>query len=318
MEKYLKTNLFFQGGIMHFASRGCPYSCSFCSNSALGNSSPGRYYRLRSPQNVIQEIKRNRQKYWQQGFRVVLFMDETFGLNMKQLEGFCDLYIKEGLNKQLPWMCFSRANIVTERWARLVAAAGCIKVALGIESGSDSLRTQTYKKSIVHSQIISSARYIRDNNFLFSFSIMIGCPDETRQTIKNSRKLVKEIKPYKTAYNFYQPLPRTELAEKAKGAVIGKDIKPLRFSNLPRLSAKALSIEGLNMIMWSIRIKEASRFLGQGLRLKGVIFILDVIRYIFSINGSRPIPLLNPNTFTYLREKTLHRYIFEKKGVRIS
>ena len=37
--------------------RGCPFSCSYCSNHSLRNLAGGSYVRFRSPRNIVEEIK---------------------------------------------------------------------------------------------------------------------------------------------------------------------------------------------------------------------------------------------------------------------
>ncbi len=58
IEKYLKLNESFVGALRIFTSRGCPYNCTFCSNPALRKAVPGTFYRVRSPENIMAEIKR--------------------------------------------------------------------------------------------------------------------------------------------------------------------------------------------------------------------------------------------------------------------
>ena len=79
-------------------SRGCPYNCSNCSNHALQSIYPNKskYVRLRSVDNIIEEIKKALKKY---SFEGVSFEDDTFTLYQKWLEEFCIKYKKEiGLN----------------------------------------------------------------------------------------------------------------------------------------------------------------------------------------------------------------------------
>lgn len=58
IEKYFKT-FFIPNSLSILSSRGCPYNCSFCSNRAIASAIPGRYYRIRFAENVIEEIKRD-------------------------------------------------------------------------------------------------------------------------------------------------------------------------------------------------------------------------------------------------------------------
>ena len=55
-------------------SRGCPYSCIYCSVSLT----MGRRFRFRSPENVIDEIL-----YWHdKGYRLFQFQDDCFSFDI--------------------------------------------------------------------------------------------------------------------------------------------------------------------------------------------------------------------------------------------
>ena len=46
------------------ASRGCPFKCTYCFNDGMSKSYEGqKYVRRRSVDNVIEEIKRVKEKY---------------------------------------------------------------------------------------------------------------------------------------------------------------------------------------------------------------------------------------------------------------
>lgn len=310
IEKYLKSNLTIPGGLLHLSSRGCPYSCAYCSSPALRNSSPGRYCRIRDPEKVIDEIKINKEKYWKKGFRNIFFLDETFGVNEQQVKEFCELYLKEGLNKDFSWACSTRPDIVTKEWVEAVSEAGCAWVILGIESGDDYLRNQVYKRNISHQQIIEAVQHLRDNNIDYRFYFIIGSPEETRDSIAKSVKLIKETRPHGFSFYVYQPLPKTELVE--------------RYPFL-REKTKVISLERSGMDMLNLRRKDISKIIFQlhwkylllhfvrGFKMRGIIFILDILKFIFSVGDCRVIPLTHPYLLVFLAATTINRYTLEDR-----
>ncbi|KAA2241678.1 B12-binding domain-containing radical SAM protein [Chitinophaga agrisoli] len=130
------------------ATRGCPFSCSFCTVPTLN---PG--FRLRPVEDVIRDASYNNFKHWWQR-KVVWFWDDNLTINRK--------YIKELLTKlkalNVWWLTQASMDIAKdEELLQLMKESGCIGVFFGIESfGTDSLadankrqnKISNYKKSI--------------------------------------------------------------------------------------------------------------------------------------------------------------------------
>ena len=314
MEQYLNTSLFFTGSISCLASRGCLYECTFCSNNAIKHASPGNYYRTRSPQNVIDEIKDNLNKYWDKGMRAVFICDEIFGANIRYLKEFCSLYRNAGFHKILPWSCQVRCDIVTDEWAQEAHNAGCLLVSFGIDSGNDYIRRKVYGKNISREQIIAATRSLKANRIQYKFNFLVGCPEETKETISESIRLTKELKPIMSYFNCYQPLPKTELGEKIWPGRWDNIIDNQGFVDLwnkPRILTNTLTIVDLHKQLLRIHIRILTMFLINGLRKRGIVFLRDVFSYVFSRRIQRKLSLQHPFSYYDLVQKTTHRYIFE-------
>lgn len=92
-KKYLKA----RGYIVDIsAGRGCPYRCTYCINHVLQRLYEGRgkYVRLRSVENIIQEIQELQKKYCIEG---IAFPDDTFTYNKRWLKDFCNEYAKKSV-----------------------------------------------------------------------------------------------------------------------------------------------------------------------------------------------------------------------------
>ncbi len=311
IERYMKTNLFFVDSIEHIFSRGCPYSCTFCSNPAISKAIPGKFYRVRNPENVIEEIKLNLAKYSSRGFKTISFSDATFGLDLDCLKRFCSLYKKENLHLDLAWVCQTRADIVTEEWANIAAEAGCFMVSLGIESGNDYIRRKVYRKDITKEQMISAINVLKRNNIIHAIFIMIGCFEETRASIKDTMDLLRITEPISTYFSFYQPLPKTELGEVTKKYVIKSEDKRAKPWNTTCISVRDMTVFELRILIVKIRILKVYKFFMLGIKLKGMEFIVELIKYLLAIGGSRTMSLRNPYIAIDLEYRTLYKYLLD-------
>jgi len=274
---------------------------------------PGKYYRVRSVENIIQEVKFNQAKYAQRGFKSIAFGDEIFGLDFEWLKKFCALYKKENLSKQLPWVAATRADAITEKWAATAADAGCKMVMLGIESGDDRIRMQVYKKNITREVILQATSSLRNQGIIFGFYMLAGCPQDSWPSIKASLRLVRETNPAVCHFSFYQPLPETELVSEVKNTMWKKDKDFLGYWNIPRISTFSLSVADLRNIMQLIRISEFLRFLKLGFKLKKMVFIIDIAKYLFLPGNWKKFILMKAHIKSDLQQKTIFRYICETK-----
>jgi radical SAM superfamily enzyme YgiQ (UPF0313 family) len=305
IEKYLKTETFFPGSLRVLASRGCPFSCTFCANPALKRAVPGKWYRIRNPKYVIEEIKINKEKYWKRGLRLIYISDEIFGLNKKQFIEFCKLYVKEGLHEELPWECQSRADIITESWSREAARAGCVLVNLGVETGDDYVRNQIYKKGQTTAQIRLAVKRLKKNNIMYKFSMMFGGPWETAKSAQKSINLIKELNPIYVDLIHYQPLPKTELGDLVGGGLGNEPFLNRRDAWLENFSKYLSGIESRNLRA------EVLKYFRRGIKLRGLSFITDVIKYLLSVDGRRVIPLTDPHLTYNLVRNTVCKYYLE-------
>lgn len=152
IEKYLSANPVYTGigGLIHLTSRGCPYNCNFCSAPTIRKSVPGNYYRVRSAENVIEEVKSNLKKYWSLGFRGIDIHDGLFGADWQEIDIW--RYIKR---ERLPVV-----NLYFAKGGRRYRSIGCECYCEPIKSSANTikrllkkLRIQQYQKGRDESRI---------------------------------------------------------------------------------------------------------------------------------------------------------------------
>jgi len=197
-----------------FTSRGCPEECIFCS---LPKVMGGKAIRFRSADNVLSEVRECKERF---GFNHFTIEDDTFTLRKSRLEEICYGLKKLGVT----YDCDTRVDFADLDVFRLLKDTGCMKVAMGVESGSPRI-LGLIKKRITPEQIIrafeSSHRVGLVNQ---AFFIVGSHPSETLEDIRMSKKLLKRINPDFVVINVMTPFPGTELYGIMKERGFLKDI----------------------------------------------------------------------------------------------
>ncbi|MFH1752154.1 MAG: radical SAM protein [archaeon] len=200
------------------AGRGCPFQCIFCATPKVIS---GRGYRLRSPENVLAELKHLKENY---KFKSVLFNDDTLTASPKNTEKLCDLMIKEKI--KMPWVCYSRVDTITQDLADKMKKAGCFLVKIGFESGNDAL-LQRMKKgpNATTVQALKAARIFNKAKIQVHGTFVFGLPGETKETIRETIEFAKKLDIDFVQFSIAQPYPGTELYDylKEKGHLKVKD-----------------------------------------------------------------------------------------------
>jgi anaerobic magnesium-protoporphyrin IX monomethyl ester cyclase len=182
-------------------ARGCPYTCSFCSDRRLW----GGKVRRRSVDNVIEELRFLKDNY---KIDYVDIVDGTFTFDSKYLQTFCNAMIDHKLN--IEWRCTARYDNLNEDLLQLMKKANCSGLYIGLESGSDRV-LKSIDKKITVAQIIEVSRMINNSGIPSATSVLMGLPDEDKEDIEDTLKLMKKIKTEIFDVNSYIPLPGTPL-----------------------------------------------------------------------------------------------------------
>ncbi len=186
-------------------SRGCPFSCVFCAHSF------GKKRRHRSIASLIEEIERNISDF---GCEAIMFVDETFTMNLEWSKQLFNTMISRGLHKKIKWACVTRVDTSTPELFRLMKKAGCYYAGFGFESGDDNILKQA-KKSLTIDKIKRAIRWAKEAGIVCVGSFIIGLPGETEETANKSIKLAQELDIYSTTFPIAVPFPSTALREMA-------------------------------------------------------------------------------------------------------
>lgn len=209
-----------------YASRGCPYACSYCYNSILRRiyKGKGKYYRFRSPEHVIEELE-TAKKTFPHIRRIKVDDDTAFAFGKEWVETFCRLY-KEKIN--IPFECLIHPHLLKEDILRMLKDAGLIKVQIGIESASESEMNEIFKRAPGNKQILEFAELNKKLKLEAVYDVIIDNPLASE---KDKRALfdflMKLPGPYKLYLYSLVIFPGTELAKEMleKGLITENDIE---------------------------------------------------------------------------------------------
>lgn len=202
------------------ASRGCPFSCSFCFNEKLRSiySNKGRYVRFRSPRNMINEIKETDSKY---GLKSIYFVDDLFVLNPAWLKEFVSIYKKE---VKKPFVCSANINTLNEEVIKLLKDSGCYAVSFGIETGNEELRYRLFNKRITNNQIEEIGCILKEYKLKSMAFNIIGLPGETTENALETIRINIKMGVDYPRCSMLTPYPGTRIAECLKDKIKIDDI----------------------------------------------------------------------------------------------
>jgi radical SAM superfamily enzyme YgiQ (UPF0313 family) len=163
-------------------SRGCPYNCVFCAAKALS----GGQYRIRSPENVISEVKLI---YKTISPDFIFIADDTFTVFHDRTKKIANGFHEMGIR----WICESRVNTINKELISLLADSGCFSIQFGVESGSQKI-LDSIKKGITIKQVKKAIQWCFDSGIQPVCSFLVPTPEDTWETIHETEKFMKELK----------------------------------------------------------------------------------------------------------------------------
>lgn len=184
-------------------SLGCPYSCSYCCINTIFGKPGVRCWSLEKVADWLTDLKNIH------GVRNVRFDDELFILNPKRLERFCDLLIERNLDLNI-WV-YGRVDTIKPHLLKKLKKAGVSWVCLGIESGSEAVRTSVNKK--IGADIEGVVKAIQESGISVLGNYMFGLPEDTLSSMEETLRLATKLNCEYANFYTVMPHPGSKLYE---------------------------------------------------------------------------------------------------------
>jgi len=192
-------------------SRGCPFRCAFCYNSAIRDlvAGKGSYYRLRPVDDVLGELVDARRSFGQ--LKRIRFDDEVFPTDRAWLEEFLPRYRRE---IGLPFESFLESRVVDRELLQRMIEAGLDVVYTGIQA-NDRVSRALYEREADNSVVLRVARLYHEFGVRARYHVMVDDPSTGEDDRVALFELLLSIpRPYQLYLFSMTVMPGTELAKR--------------------------------------------------------------------------------------------------------
>ncbi|MCU1303965.1 MAG: Radical domain protein [Candidatus Sulfotelmatobacter sp.] len=194
------------------ATRGCHNRCGFCFLATDGLRMP---YRMRYPQQVVDEFKADAQPY-------AVFIDNNLGSRRDYLHALCSAL--QPLNKI--WSAAVTIDITDDpSLIRHMALAGCTGVFVGFESLSDDNLAAAHKKTPKTSDYSRRVQILHDHGIQVNGSFVLGFDHDRKDVFARTAGWIEENRLECATFHILTPYPATPLFRQmeAEGRLLHRD-----------------------------------------------------------------------------------------------
>ena len=201
--------------------RGCPFSCTFCSTNDFFR----RNFRLKSPAQMIADMRRVKQTYGINSFELV---HDMFTVDRKRVVAFCEALLeskRKDPEDAFIWGCSARTDCVDEELIALMSKAGCRGIFFGIETGSRRMQ-KIIDKGLELNDSAERVRSCDKFKINTAVSLMAGFPDETMDDLRDTAAFFVDSLRYDHAdpqLSILAPLAGTPITTQHKDALLLND-----------------------------------------------------------------------------------------------
>jgi anaerobic magnesium-protoporphyrin IX monomethyl ester cyclase len=189
-------------------SRGCAWACTFCGAEATW----GRGFRGHSADYTVRQIELALARL---PVRMLQIKDDTFTTNRKRVLELCRKLRQKDV--RFLWSCDTRVDVLGDELLREMRLAGCQRLSLGVESGSQRILDAIDKK-ITPDEILESTALAKKYGIRVRYYMMLGNRGETRESFHETLAFLERARPHEYIFSCLSIYPGTRDFQAAHAA----------------------------------------------------------------------------------------------------
>jgi radical SAM superfamily enzyme YgiQ (UPF0313 family) len=193
-------------------TRGCPYSCSFCSVTSFF----GHTYRCRPVEEVLKEVETFNDR------KLIAFVDDNIGGNPK----FAKELFRALVPYKIKWVGQASVTIARDdELLKLAAASGCLGLLIGFESLSPANLAAVGKRINVVDEYENAIKKIHSHGIAIHGFFIFGFDEDDEDVFKRTVRFAQKMRLETAQFGCLAPYPGTALCESLEkaGRIITKD-----------------------------------------------------------------------------------------------
>ncbi|MFQ5957187.1 MAG: B12-binding domain-containing radical SAM protein, partial [Candidatus Brocadiales bacterium] len=239
-------------GYLHYvadtveSSRGCTFTCNFCSMQHMYGTS----FRTYDISRVMEDIENCKRA----GGNMLFFVDDNITLNPRRLLEICKTIVKEGHNDMHYLAQVSCKGIATvPELSKAMKDAGFLMVFLGIENVSKRNLNQLNKGDIL-ADSRKAIKYLHDAKVLVIGGMILGNPEDNYEDIKDNFDFFRDQTVDVYFDQVLTPYPKTGIREELLKAGLIANLHDFTKYNgfWANISTKHLSQKELTFLRWKL------------------------------------------------------------------
>ncbi len=264
------------------SSRGCPYSCKFCTTNVVNNNT----WRPRPVDRIIKELKiisNNRR------ITDIFFVDDNLTHKTTRIIELCDEIIKLKKNGEInDFKFFAQLRVddlvKSPNMVSKMAKAGFWVVFIGIESTNEETLKDIHK-GFTFQKVLQALRILNQNNIVSIGNLIIGCDlNQTEEEVKRDILFIKKIDVDMVTHVLLTPFPGSKTLQEMEqqGLVVTKDWTKYTVMEPVIKTHKLNPCQLQNLLHYSFRaikyVNKRRSLLYKIYKTRGIRFFLNPLR----------------------------------------